>query len=99
MAIIVLNVPRLSSERCEHTIRNAIEPLVGVRAVELNFSGRQVFVSYDEDLISPEPIAERLRVRDYPAVSWSAPPAGTEIGLFGWNCRRPERSVRGWPTL
>ena len=47
MASTVLNVPDISCEHCERAITGALQPVEGVRLVNVDIPARQVHVDYD----------------------------------------------------
>ena len=69
MAQTVLNVPDISCEHCQRTITNALTPVAGVRAVDVNIPARQVRVEYDESAVDVDRMKEILREEDYPVES------------------------------
>jgi copper chaperone len=69
MATTVLNVPDISCEHCERTITNALTPVNGVRAVNVDIPGRQVRVEYDESVVDVNTMQEVLKEEDYPVAS------------------------------
>lgn len=44
----VLTVPDISCEHCERAIKGALEPLAGVRSVQVSIATKRVTVEYDE---------------------------------------------------
>ena len=69
MAQTVLNVPDISCEHCQRTITNALTPVAGVRAVDVDIPARQVRVEYDESAVDVDRMKEILREEDYPVES------------------------------
>ena len=69
MAQTVLNVPDISCEHCQRTITNALTPVAGVRAVDVDIPARQVRVEYDEAAVDVDRMKEILREEDYPVES------------------------------
>ena len=69
MAQTVLNVPDISCEHCQRTITNALTPVAGVRAVDVDIPARQVRVEYDESAVDVDRMQEILREEDYPVES------------------------------
>ena len=69
MATTVLNVPDISCEHCERTITNALTPIEGVRAVNVDIPGRQVRVDFDEGQVSVNHMKDVLQEEDYPVES------------------------------
>ena len=69
MAQTVLNVPDISCEHCQRTITNALTPVAGVRAVDVDIPARQVRVEYDELAVDVDRMKEILREEEYPVES------------------------------
>jgi copper chaperone len=69
MANTVLNVPDISCEHCERTITSALTPIEGVRAVNVDISGKQVHVDFDETRVSVAQMKDVLQEEDYPVTS------------------------------
>ena len=69
MATTTLNVPDISCEHCERTITNALTPINGVRAVNVDIPGKQVRVDYDEAQVNVEQMKDVLQEEDYPVES------------------------------
>jgi copper chaperone len=69
MATTVLNVPDISCEHCERTIRGALTPVQGIRSVNVDIPGKQVRVDYDESQVSVERMKDVLQDEDYPVES------------------------------
>ena len=69
MANVVLNVPDISCEHCERAITNALTPVEGVRAVNVDIPGKQVKVDYDETTVDVNKMKEVLQEEDYPVES------------------------------
>jgi copper chaperone len=69
MATTVLNVPDISCEHCERTITNALTPVAGIRAVNVDIPARQVQVDYDAAQVDVEQMKEILQEEDYPVES------------------------------
>ena len=69
MANVVLNVPDISCEHCEHAITTALSPVNGVREVKVDIPGKQVHVLYDDNVIGPDKMKEVLEGEDYPVES------------------------------
>ena len=44
MSNVTLNVPDISCEHCERTITNTLQPVSGVRSVQVDIPARQVRV-------------------------------------------------------
>jgi copper chaperone len=69
MATTVLNVPDISCEHCQRTITNALTPVAGVRAVNVDIPAKQVQVDYDDAQVDVEQMKEILQEEDYPVES------------------------------
>ena len=69
MASTVLNVPDISCEHCERTITNALTPVEGIRSVNVDITGKQVRVDYDEAQVSIDQMKVVLNEEDYPVES------------------------------
>ena len=69
MATTVLNVPDISCEHCERTITNALNPISGVRTVNVDIQSRQVHVEYDESQVNVDQMKDVLQEEDYPVES------------------------------
>jgi copper chaperone CopZ len=61
MATTLLNVPDISCEHCERAITNALSPVEGVRAVNVNIPAKQVRVDYDERTVDVNRMKEILQ--------------------------------------
>jgi copper chaperone len=69
MASTILNVPDISCEHCERTITSTLEPVQGIRTVNVDIPARQVRVDYDEAQVNIERMKELLEEEDYPVES------------------------------
>jgi copper chaperone len=69
MATVALNVPDLSCEHCERTVRGALGPLAGVREVRVDIPGKRVRVTFDESVVTVEELKQALLREDYPVAS------------------------------
>ena len=69
MATTVLNVPDICCEHCERTITNALTPVEGIRSVNVDITGKQVRVDYDEAQVSIDQMKVVLNEEDYPVES------------------------------
>jgi copper chaperone len=65
----VLEVPNLSCEHCESTVRSTLEPLSGIQAVRVDIPARSVTVDYDEARVSLGEMSAALAEEDYPVAS------------------------------
>ncbi|HLH73504.1 MAG TPA: heavy-metal-associated domain-containing protein [Chloroflexota bacterium] len=69
MAKVTLNVPDISCEHCERTVKNALTPVPGVQRVVVDIPSKQVQVTYDEKQVGIEQMKEILQGEDYPVAS------------------------------
>jgi copper chaperone len=69
MSNVTLNVPDISCEHCERTITNTLQPVNGVRSVQVDIPARQVRVDYDESQVSVDKMKDLLQEEDYPVES------------------------------
>ena len=69
MATNVLNVPDISCGHCQATITNALTPLHGVQAVNVDIPTRKVAVEYDPAVVGVDRMKEVLAEEDYPVES------------------------------
>lgn len=67
MAKTTLAVPDISCEHCERTIREALGPVEGVRAVAVDIPLKEVRIDYDEGAVTVGRLIEILEAEDYPA--------------------------------
>ena len=69
MATNVLNVPDISCGHCQATITDALTPLEGVQAVNVDIPTRKVTVEYDPTIVGIDRMKEVLAEEDYPVES------------------------------
>ncbi|HSR25348.1 MAG TPA: heavy-metal-associated domain-containing protein [Candidatus Eisenbacteria bacterium] len=69
MSRAILEVPDISCEHCERTVREALEPLPGVRQVDVDIRGKTVVVDFDETAVDMGRISATLAEEDYPAAA------------------------------
>jgi copper chaperone CopZ len=69
MATTVLSVPTISCEHCERTITEALAPLPGVSAVNVDISAKKVTVDFDPAATSVEQFKDVLAEEEYPVES------------------------------
>jgi copper chaperone len=69
MATTVLTVPDISCEHCERTVKNALTPLDGVNAVEVNIPEHLVRVDFDDTRANVAQFQEVLQEEDYPVAA------------------------------
>jgi copper chaperone len=76
MAEAVLDVPDISCEHCERTIRSALAPVEGVRNVDVDVPAKRVRVEYDEQVVDLNRLTAILAEEEYPVASidpWPRP--------------------------
>jgi copper chaperone len=66
MTRAVLEVPNISCEHCERTVRATLEPVAGVRSVLVDIPAQAVTVDYDESTVTLAEMSEALAEEDYP---------------------------------
>ena len=66
MTRVVLSVPAIDCEHCEHTVTTALNPLEGVHSVRVDIEGKLVHLDYDEGKLSLDKVKEVLSEEDYP---------------------------------
>lgn len=71
MATTVLNVPDISCEHCQRTITEALQPIGGVKGVDVDIPSKQVTVQYDPSVVDVERFKEILQEEEYPVESVS----------------------------
>lgn len=69
MARAILEVPDISCEHCERTVKETLQPLQGIREVRVDLPGKAVAVDYDEAAIDTERMSEALAEEEYPVAS------------------------------
>ena len=69
MAKNVLSVPDISCEHCERAIKGALEPLAGVKAVQVDIPAKRVAVDYDETQVGIERIKQAVEDEEYPVAA------------------------------
>jgi copper chaperone len=69
MATSILNVPDISCEHCERIITDALSPVAGISAVNVDIPAKQVKVDYDDAQVDVEQMMEILQEEDYPVES------------------------------
>jgi copper chaperone CopZ len=62
----ILNVPEVSCGHCERTIKNALQPISGLRNVEVDIPRKQVKVEYNESILDIRTIGGILERQGYP---------------------------------
>jgi len=69
MAQAILNVPDISCEHCERTVKEALNPIDGIQAVAVDIPAKRVTVAYDAAKVSVDRMKEALQEEDYPVAS------------------------------
>jgi copper chaperone len=69
MATTILTVPDISCEHCERTITGALQPVAGIRTVNVDIPARQVRVEYDESVVDVTRMKDVLQEEEYPVAS------------------------------
>jgi mercuric ion binding protein len=64
---VTLAVEKMTCALCPITVRTAIEQVVGVKDVEVDFESKTAVVVFDDAEASVEDIAEASRLAGYPA--------------------------------
>jgi len=90
MSQVLLNLPNISCGHCVLTIKRALGPLEGVRAVEVDIANRQVSVDFDAAAVDLDRIEQVLADEDYPVARESgdnsAAAATSEESMAGCAC-------------
>ena len=76
MAQVTLTVPDISCEHCVRTVTDALQPLEGVRRVQVDIPTQRVRVEYDEHAIGVERMREVLQEEEYPVAAVEPAAAG-----------------------
>jgi copper chaperone CopZ len=69
MTRAILDVPDITCEHCERTVKQTLGPLAGVQAVQVDVPAKSVTVLYDEGAVSIDRMAEALAAEDYPVAA------------------------------
>ena len=69
MATTVLSVPDISCGHCQDSITNALTPLDGVQAVNVDIPTKKVTVQYDPLVVQVDQMKSVLAEEDYPVES------------------------------
>jgi copper chaperone len=59
----------ISCEHCERTITDALSPVAGIRAVNVDIPAKQVKIDYDDAQVDVEQMKEILEEENYPVES------------------------------
>jgi copper chaperone CopZ len=66
---VILRVPDISCEHCEHAITEALTPIAGVQRVAVDIEGKEVAVDYDDSAVDLDQLKDVLQEEDYPVES------------------------------
>jgi copper chaperone CopZ len=69
MTRVTLSVPEISCEHCEHAITEALTPVQGVKAVQVDIPARTVQLDFDESQLTLEKVKEILQEEEYPVAA------------------------------
>jgi copper chaperone len=69
MTTKTLSVADISCEHCERAIKGALEPLAGVRSVNVDIPGKTVRVAYDEGAVTIDTIKAAVEDEEYPVAA------------------------------
>ena len=69
MTTKILSVPDISCEHCERAIKGALEPLPGVRLVNVDIPAKKVRVEFDEREVDVEKIKAAVEEEEYPVAA------------------------------
>ncbi len=69
MASATLNVPDISCEHCEQTVKTALNSVNGVEGVNVDIPSKTVRVQYDPSKVGVEQMKNVLAEEDYPVAS------------------------------
>jgi copper chaperone CopZ len=69
MTRVTLSVPEISCEHCEHAITEALTPVQGVQAIQVDIPARTVQLDFDEGQLSLDKVKEILQEEDYPVAA------------------------------
>ena len=71
MRHFTLSVPDIDCEHCEHAITEALTPVKGVIAVQVDIPRKTVQLDLDEASITVDKVKEILAEEDYPVAAVS----------------------------
>ena len=66
MATAILQVPDISCEHCERTVKGALAPVAGVQRVDVDIPTKEVTVTYDAGQVTVDRMKAVLQEEDYP---------------------------------
>lgn len=64
MAVTMLSVPEIHCEHCRTAIENAVSPIDGVDAVDVDIEAATVRISHDDDM-EMRPVVEAISDQGY----------------------------------
>ena len=67
----LLSVNGMSCNHCKMAVENALNNLEGVKSVSVNLDEGNVFVHYDEDVVTLGDIRKEIEDQGYDIVQWS----------------------------
>lgn len=67
MQVRILQVPNMTCEACEETIREALETLKGVEKVQVNLRSQKISIRFNESKVDEGTILSTLTRIGYPA--------------------------------
>ena len=65
MTSVILNVPEISCEHCEHAITEALTPQEGVHSVRVDIPAKRVHLEFDESRINLQQVGAILEEEGY----------------------------------
>ncbi len=71
MKQVTLSVPDIDCEHCEHAITEALTPVKGILAVQVDIPAKTVKLDMDEGAITVDKVKEILAEEDYPVAAVS----------------------------
>lgn len=69
MTQVILTVPDISCGHCAATVKGALGPVPGVRAIDVDIPTKRVTVEYDEKQADVERLKTALAAEDYPVAA------------------------------
>ena len=69
MALVKLNVPDISCEHCERTVKNALGGVAGIQSVEVDIPSKTIQVQFDPGTVDVDQMKDVLAEEDYPVAS------------------------------
>lgn len=68
MPVARFQVPEISCEGCANAIKRALSPQPGIRSVDVDIDGKIARVDYDENLMDPSDIRDRISEAGYDTI-------------------------------